>query len=267
MSSRSWQRALAELSQCESAGGRNRRGGFSLEGLRLLERALRAGAPLEYVVVSESLRHAPGPREAALLAELESREDLELITAPDDALADHVQGRTFGACLGFVRLAPQPTLAEVFAERDPGVVLVAVEAEDPGNVGALVRSAFVAGARAFCAVGATEPYHPKAVRTSMGSLFRMPILTFPDADELLAALEDAEVWSVGAVSRGGQHPRDLAPPGARTAVFVGSEAFGLAPELSEALDARTTIPMRAEVDSFSVNAAASILLYELITRR
>lgn len=267
MSAWSWQRCLAELRQCESAGGRAARGGFSLEGLRLLERALRAGAALEYAVVAESLRTAPGPREAALLAELEQRPDVQLVVAPDEALAQHTQGRTFGACLAFVRLPPEPTLAEVFGEEDAGVVLVSVDAEDPGNVGALVRSAFVAGARAFCAVGVTEPYHPKAVRTSMGSLFRLPILTFRDAAELLAALSGAEVWSVGAVSSGGLAPRELAPPGERTALIVGSEAFGLSEELAAALDARTSIPMRGEVDSYSVNAAAAILLYELIARR
>ncbi len=263
MSARTWQRCLAELRQCESAGGRAARGGYSIEGLRLFERALRADAPLEFAVLSERLRDDPSPRERALLSELARRPTTELVFAPDTALREHIAGRTFGDCLGFVRLAPAPELATVFTEPGPGVVLVAVDAEDPGNVGALVRSAFVAGARAFCAVGLCEPHHPKAVRTSMGSLFRLPILHYRDATELLAALAAAEVWSVGAVATGGVAPRELSPPHSRSALLVGSEAFGLSAELAEALDARTTIPMRVEVDSYSVTAAAASRLSEL----
>jgi TrmH family RNA methyltransferase len=112
-------------------------------------------------------------------------------------------------------------------------------------------------------VGATGAFHPKAIRTSMGSLFRMKVLEYATLEPLVQALRAAGIRTLGAVSRNGTPLPEL---GARTgplAVVFGSEAFGLSAEECRQLDELVTIPMRTGVDSFSVNAAAAMFLYEL----
>jgi tRNA G18 (ribose-2'-O)-methylase SpoU len=97
----------------------------------------------------------------------------------------------------------------------------------------------------------------------MGSLFRLPLAFFEDAAEVESELRAAGVRTVGATTQGGRSlPRaDLSQR--RLALFVGSEAFGLPPALLERLDDRVTIPMGSSIDSYSVNAAAAILLYAI----
>lgn len=135
---------------------------------------------------------------------------------------------------------------------------------DPGNTGALVRTALAGGAAGFLALGGADPFHPKAARTSMGALFRLPVGRLPltDAPALKAACARHGVGLVG-LATGDRPPvwdgPSLCP---RAAVLMGSEAFGLTDAQLAVCDAVVTIPMPDHVDSFSVNAAAAVALVE-----
>ena len=139
---------------------------------------------------------------------------------------------------------------------------VAVDVEDPGNVGALTRTALASGAVALAAIGVSDPYHPRAVRTSRGSLFKLPIVRYTSAEPLLDELAKLSVRTFGAVSSGGVAPFEDPPDADPLAIFLGNEAFGLPARIRDRMDRLLTIPMRPGVDSFSVNAVAAILLYE-----
>ncbi|TDJ72659.1 MAG: RNA methyltransferase [Planctomycetota bacterium] len=294
-----WRGVEVDIRRAASAGGRADIGRFSLEGTRIFERALEAGVPVEVALVAEGYQDDPSERVRRLIAGLE-RAGCVLHTVADEVVERLTEGRGNGAILGLVRIPEQPGLAAVLAVRsqahlhrprrpldvsqaplstepgtppptaeagggEPGTLLVGVEIEDPGNVGAMVRTARASGA-VFAAVGITDPFHPKAVRTSMGNLFKGPTLRFATAAPLLAELRTLGVRTLGAVARGGV-PLHEAPVDARAvAVFMGSEAFGLPEEVTRAMDALVTIPMAAEVSSLSVNAAAAVFLYELRRR-
>ncbi len=139
--------------------------------------------------------------------------------------------------------------------------------EDPGNVGALTRTALASGATALIAAGISDPYHPRAVRTSMGSLFRIPILRVQSGKALLDELRTLGVVTIGMVTGGGTPLPRVDLRDTPTALFVGREAFGLDGSTIDSLDHLVSIPMASAVDSYSVNAAAAIALYELIARR
>lgn len=257
------ERRLAELAQCASAGGREALGGYSIEGLRLVERALRAGASLEWVVASEELLGSQRSREQDLVATLRARPDLELLEAPAERLTRLLGGRTFGALLGFVRRPHEPALV---ADPGAGPWLVVQDAEDPGNVGALVRTAHATGAAGLVALGTTDPYHPKAVRTSMGSLFRLPVLRRRDASAWLAEARELGLMTLGAVARGGIPLPEFQRAERPLALHLGSEAFGLPQDLAGELEALVSIPQREDADSLSINAAAAILCHALAPR-
>ena len=261
---RAWRGVLAEIARTRTAHGRARVGKYSIEGTRLHERALRADVAVEAAVTTRSFAARSDEREGRLVAGLKSS-GCALHVVPDDVLLGLTEGRDSGAIVGLVGFPVPQSIDQVLEalKPQPGLILVAADVEDPGNVGAMVRTALASGASAFASIGISDPYHPKAVRTSMGAVFRLPILRYPATPPLLEALRDRGVATVGAVSRGGIGPERVDRQLASLALFVGSEAFGLPAETCEALDYLVSIPMSSQVDSFSANAAAAILLYAL----
>ncbi len=251
-----------------TARGRERSGYFSIEGIRLHERALRAGWRVETAIHGHSFRQAASPRVQTLLHDLEAS-GTGLVDIPDEVMIELTDGRDLGAIIG---LLPQPNpaaLVDVISAGSAGplLLLVADGIKDPGNTGALMRTALAAGATAFIACGISDPYHPKAVRTSMGSLFKLPVLTKPSTLALLAELSALNFQLLGLAVDADLSITQVDCSERGAAILVGSEAWGLAPETQQALDSLVSIPMRDGVDSYSVNAAAAIALYELGRRR
>jgi len=258
-----WESLAADIRRAATPRGRERLGSFVVEGTRLHERALRAGRAFHGVLVGQGLAGDTSERVVRLLAELRGT-GCPLAVAPAAVLEELMDGRGGGALVGLVRNVEPPGLSEVVASaRGPVLALAACEVEDPGNVGALSRTALAAGATFFAATGISDPFHPKAVRTSMGAVFRLAVLRYPSPALLLRELRSASIMTLAAVSRGGESPSELDPGSGAVAVLVGSEARGLPTAVTEASDRRVTIPMVEDVDSFSVNAAAAIVLYEI----
>ncbi|MET0412445.1 MAG: RNA methyltransferase, partial [Polyangiaceae bacterium] len=137
----------------------------------------------------------------------------------------------------------------------------------PGNVGALLRTGLACAAAGAVCVGRSDAFHPKAVRTSLGSLFKLPLVHTPSAEALLAELARHGVHALATVARGGERLERARWPEGTLALLMGNEGQGLPEAISSAADGRVRIDLSEEVDSFSVNAAAAICLYEIQRRR
>lgn len=262
---RTQQALVAMIRRVQSARGRHKAGRFSIEGTRLVERALRAGAPLEAVLIGAGLARSEEPRIRGLRDALQAV-GCEIAVAPDEVLRELTEGRNLGLILGLVYLPPAFALNDVLptegtAEQTPLLLLAAVDIVDPGNVGALVRTAHAGGAAALLAVGASDPFHPRATRISRGSIFRLPVIAYKTAETLLADLHHHGIAAAGTAAREGSPLPNVEWPRAGTAILMGNEAEGLPPRIQTALDFSITIPMSDGVDSYSVNAAAAIILY------
>lgn len=278
---RSPQSLIAMIGRVHSVRGRRQAGVYSIEGTRLVERALRARAPLEAVLVSEALARGTDPRLRRLLDDL-AVAGCPVMTAPDNTLAKLTEGRDLGHILGLVKLPPRIGLSDLPASHlstgdthqpvSPArLLLAAVDIADPGNVGALTRTAHAGGAAALLAVGDGDPYHPRATRISRGSIFKLPIIQYETAAEMIADLRDHAVTVVGTAAGENADGEILMDgpiplqkfnwPGRDTAILMGNEAGGLPPDIQATLDHTVTIPMSGGVDSYSVNAAAAIILY------
>jgi tRNA G18 (ribose-2'-O)-methylase SpoU len=258
----SWRSLLADIERTGTRLGRERGGLCSIEGLRLHERALRAGVRLEGALASASFLVSSTPRARRLLDDL-AREGVEPLEAPDEVLASLTEGRGLGAIVGLARIPEPPTL-ELALERSVlarPVLLGAVGIADPGNTGALVRTAHASGASAFLTTPPTDAWHPRALRTSMGSAFKLAILEHADSSSLLDALAAAGVRTCAAVSSGGVAlPACTFEPGP-WCVLLGGEAFGMSEDVRVRVTREVTVPMVPGVDSLSASAAAAVLLY------
>jgi TrmH family RNA methyltransferase len=138
----------------------------------------------------------------------------------------------------------------------PDIGLALWHVGDPGNVGTLVRSAAALGP-AFVALseGCADPTGPKALRASMGALFRVPLLAFEDAPGRRIAL----------VAHGGVPTEELDLSGATTFV-LGAEREGLPESVLATCEERATIPLAPGSESLNVATAGAIALYELSRR-
>ncbi|KAA3664465.1 MAG: RNA methyltransferase [Chloroflexi bacterium] len=256
-----WRGVVEMLRRVATPKGRAASGFYSIEGIRLHERALRASVPIQQVVVGESWEKRPFSRTHTLLQTLK-KSNTPVTIVPDAVMDGLVNGRSLGSILSLIKLPQLPTIFELIAEADPPLLLVAVDVVDPGNVGAMVRTAHASGCTALVTVGVSDPFHPKAVRNSMGSIFKLPIVSYKDVADLLTDLHSARIERVGtAVTGGTPLPNAKFEKGA--AVLLGNEYFGLPDDLTTQLDTLVTIPMVSGIDSFSVNAAAAIILYEI----
>lgn len=257
-----WRGAVEMVRRTMTAVGRQQTGLYPIEGIRLHERALRAGLTFELTILAETLAQEKSPRLQELLTHLQPA-TRHLQPVPDATMAALVNGRDLGHLISLAKIPPDVNLAEIVTAVPRPLLLVAQEIVDPGNVGAMVRTGHASGITAFVAVGVSDPYHPKAVRTSMGSLFKTAVCHYPDVTALLPELHQLGIETVGATADNGV-PLPQAHFSERgTAVFMGNEYHGLPDDLLRQLNRRITIPMAAGVDSLSVNAATAVILYEV----
>ncbi|MGH7703552.1 MAG: TrmH family RNA methyltransferase [Gemmatimonadales bacterium] len=251
---------LTMMRDLQRRRGRERRGLALAEGVRLTEEALAAGLRVRGAAVSSALEATPRGRalKAALRA---SGAPIEVLGARAlDELADTEQPQGIIAVI-----EPRPWRLEDIALGARAVVLVLDGVQDPGNVGAVARSALALGAAGMVALqGTAELTNPKTLRGSMGALFRFPAVSAGD-DEFLAWARhsDLALW----VADGSGEPANRLRLDGRTALVLGNEGAGVRAELRRAATGRIAIPLRPGVESLNVAVAAGILLYEVAHER
>jgi TrmH family RNA methyltransferase len=273
-------------------GGLPTESGFvGVEGVRLVEEALRSGCPIEAVLFSES-----GERHRERLAPLIDRQEIAIpILRTTDRLfegiadTEHPQGV---AALVKPRAASFDDLLRVGEGRCSPLLVVLAGVQDPGNVGTILRTASAFGATGAITAssgqsGTASPFSPKALRASAGAALHLPILAGMSLPILLTQLRIANVRTIAASAHekhlaspvGAQHAApqlgEIAPALAPwevdwsepVALLVGNEGAGLPEEVERSADARIRIPMASGVESLNAAAAAAVLFYEAARQR
>lgn len=247
-------RAVAKLTK---RSARQETGLFLLEGPQAAREALayRPDTIVEIFATPTAMEKHQDVRDAARAAGL----DIEFTTEPVlDAMADTVTPQ------GIVAVARQsPTaLKDVFAAK-PALLAVCEEVRDPGNLGTIIRAADAAGADAVVLTGRTvDPYNPKVVRATTGSLFHLPIAIGADLADVVERAH-AEGLRVVAADVGGEdflaHRPTLEEP---TAWLFGNEARGLDEDALSLVDLTLRLPIYGRAESLNLATAASVCLYE-----
>ena len=159
---------------------------------------------------------------------------------------------------------PATTWADVIAQPLTLVVVMAA-VRDPGNAGTVIRVADAAGADAVvCTAASVDPFNPKSVRSSAGSLFHLPVVVGPSAAEVVGDIKGAGLQVVAADGVRGQDLITLRAEGglsAPTAWLFGNEAWGLPDDLADLADVAAAIPMYGRAESLNLATAAAVCLY------
>jgi RNA methyltransferase, TrmH family len=252
----------ALVKELRQAFGRGELTGFgecAIEGVRVIEEAIRSGLKFHAVFFSES---AQG-RASKILPQLGSH--VETLLLPDRLFVSAVPSETPQGVAALVHVK-KFTLEEILESALPGPLLVIAGVQDPGNLGTILRSAEAFGAQGvFLGEGTVSAYNSKAVRASAGSLFRIMTAKIQTSDAIgqiraqgfrLVATSSHKGASLAAVDLSG-----------RVAVFIGNEGSGLDKKLLAQMDELVMIPHSQRVESLNAGIAASIILYEAARQR
>jgi TrmH family RNA methyltransferase len=232
-----------------------------LEGPKLVDEALAARVTIAEVVVASGAEGRPAV--ATTLAALRAR-GVRIRRLTDKLVAALSEAES---TQGLMALAHRPVFDEAGLFDDVPLILVAVGIQNPGNLGAILRSAEAAGATgAYLTEGCADPCSWKALRGSMGSAFRVPQVRGLPPGEVLDRLEDRRVPALAATIDGETRydEADLAEP---VALVLGTEGAGLPAEVARRAATRLRIPLPSSVESLNVGVAAGLLLFEAARQR
>ena len=237
---------------------RHQSGECFVEGVRPIQRLVASGWPVRSVW-SDRRRRLSRWAEDVIGASGADRH----YQVPSE-LMERLSDREDPSELVMVAATPRRRLADL-ALPDDFLVLVLDRPSNPGNLGTVVRSADAFGAHAVLVAGhAADPFDPRAIRASMGSVFGVPLAAIEGPAELVAWLAGGDVSVLGTDSTG-DLPVRAADLRVATVIVMGNEGAGLSHRFRELCTAVVRIPVRT--DSLNMAMAASILLYEAAGQR
>lgn len=234
---------------------------FLIEGVKMVEEALRDKAGVRQVIAGTSLTQHHG-RGIIKLAE---HSGIPLLWLSDRLLGQLSDSKT-----------PQPVMALVVMRQHaeeglldhPGKLIVLChELQDPGNLGTIIRTAEAAGASGIAIAGNTvDAYNPKTLRASMGSLLRLPVVKVAELRVFLGKCQDKGFESAALTLVGGKthFELDMKKP---LVIIVGQEGAGLPEEISSLADHKVRIPMAETIESLNAATSVAVFLYEAIRQR
>jgi len=238
-------------------------GDCAIEGLRIVEEAIRSGLRFRAVFFKESAQNLA----ERLLPQIGAHVNTLLL--PDKLFDAAVPSETPQGVAALVRLK-EFSLADVFECLQVGPIIVLAGLQDPGNLGTILRSAEAFGsAGAVLGEGTVSPFNSKVIRASAGSIFRLPVIigkTAGGLEEISAKLRAQNVRLTATSSHKGT-PLDQAKLTGPIAVLIGSEGAGLSRTVLAQADDLIAIPHTPRVESLNAGVAGSIVLYEAARQR
>ena len=234
---------------------RNEENVFVVEGLRMFIEVPKER--VEKVYVSETFYN-------------KKKHDVEWAEFPLEILSDSVfkhvsDTQTPQGVLVVVKQKKQDLSALLEIENAHFMVLDNLQ--DPGNLGTIVRTAEGAGVDAvFMSKDCVDIYNPKTIRSTMGSIYRMPTIYIEDTVKLLEIFKEKGIKSYAA-HLDGKNSYDQEDYRTGTAILIGNEGNGLRDEVSNEADIWVRIPMEGQVESLNAAIAASVLMFEVARQR
>ena len=265
---------LRSLLEKGSARKKNRQ--FIVEGIKLVDEALVYGKVCE-IILSESLYEeiiSGGLIKNALLADngknlIAYVNEANSTTVVSDAVFKTVsetinpQGVVAIVTMPEYEILNEGFLTQTYNKTGKIKLLILEDTADPGNLGTIMRTAEAAGVTgAIMGRGTVDIFNPKAVRSTMGSIFRLPFIYVEDVRETIRELKKYGISFYAAHLKGKQSYKDVKYSD-KAGILIGNEARGLSPETAELADIYIIIPMQGKVESLNAAVAAALMMYEI----
>ena len=232
-----------------------------IEGVKVVEEALRDNLGVKMIAASPSLvqHHGKG------VLNLAENRGIEVLWISERLMDVLSESKT-----------PQPVMAvvqmrlhreEALLASESGLIVIAHQLQDPGNLGTIIRTAEAVGASGVAITANTvDPFNAKAIRASMGSILRLPIAPIGDVAVFVKTCREKGFQTVATMLTGEKthFDIDLTKP---TAVILGQEGAGLPQDIAADIDVRVRIPMAETIDSLNVATAAAVILYEALRQK
>ena len=243
-------KAVIELKK--KARARNEQGLFVVEGVRMAAELPKD--QVKSIYVSETF--AKNPENAAILAEYPG---YELVS--DQVFAAMSDTQTPQGVLALVRQFSYG-MEDLLKNDRPAHLMVLENLQDPGNLGTMVRTGEGAGITGMIMNQTTvDLFNPKTIRSTMGSIYRVPFFVTKDLPGTIQELKELQV-NVYAAHLKGTLSYDEPDYKKKTAFLIGNEGNGLSDEIADLADTYIKIPMQGQVESLNAAISASLLMYE-----
>lgn len=254
---------VKELRQAFARAERTDEGDCAIEGVRIVEEAIRSGLRFRAVFFRESSQD----HVKRLLPQIGAH--VETLLLPDKLFDGAVPSESPQGVAALVRLK-EFSLDDILERLQVGPVvigpiIVVAGLQDPGNLGTILRSAEAFGsAGVVLGEGTVSRFNSKVIRASAGSVFRLPVVAANAAGALEAACTKLRTHSVRLLATSSHKgtPIDQVGLAKPSAIFIGSEGAGLPRSLMALMDETIAIPHTAQVESLNAGVAGSIVLYE-----
>jgi TrmH family RNA methyltransferase len=254
---------VRELRQAFSRAERTQNGDCAIEGVRIVEEAIRSSLRFRAVFFRESAQD----RADRLLPQIGAH--VETLLLPDKLFDGAVPSDTPQGVAALVRLK-EFSIENLLERLHVGPIMVLVGLQDPGNVGTILRSAEAFGcAGVVTGEGTVSPFNSKVIRASAGSVFRLPLVVAKSAgglEEVFARFKSHDVRLMATSSHKGTS-LDQAHLTGPLAIFVGNEGSGVPRDVITKMDETIAIPHTPQVESLNAGVAGSIVLYEAARQR
>ncbi len=260
----------------EKGGIRKKNHSFVVEGIKLVDEALEYGNVLD-IIVSESLYHeivSGDLTRNGLLSDngkhiiKQVKQGTSLTVVSDAVFKSVSETITPQGILAEVEMPKHRLLEENFLEiayEKTGKIklLILEDTADPGNLGTIMRTAEAAGVTGvIMGKGTVDIFNPKVVRSTMGSIFRLPFAYVDDLKAVILGLKRGGISFYATHLKGKESYRDIAYSD-KAGILIGNEARGLSDEIANLADTYVIIPMQGKVESLNAAVAAALMMYEV----
>lgn len=254
-----------ELLRLKTQKGRKTQGRFLIEGMRLCEEMANSNWEAESVLLTSSFQNSSSGKK--LLQKFERR-NVKTIPIKGEVVKKLSDTVTPQGIIAVAKIK-EFSLNELWSEGS-NIILALHAIRDPGNVGTLIRTADAFGIDGvILSSDSVELYNPKVVRSTMGSIFHLPIFDEVDLEKIIPQLKKSNFKIYGTDAKEGKDldKLDYSGPAEKICLLIGNEAEGLNKSLLDLSDEIIRVPIFGRAESLNASVAGGILLYEITKRK
>jgi len=242
---------------------------FFVEGARIVKEALMSSAEIKEIIISEKASENEDIAETICMA---IKLGCDIYTVSETVFKSISETTNPQGILATIKMADYD-LEEMIIAKSIDVCkcdkyfVILDEIKDPGNMGTIIRTADAAGFNGvIVSKGCVDVYNPKVLRSTMGSIFHIPINLSQDLSYALKEIKMQNIRVYAAHTKGNLYYYE-ADMTQSTAIVIGNEAFGISDKTMESADELISIPITGRAESLNASVAAGILMYEPLRQK